>query len=656
MPENEDLYEILQVHPSAHPDVIQAAYRRLALLYHPDRNPSPEAAEMMKRLNLAYETLSDPDRRAAYDRTRSAQQGQRSAPNQRTAYDRRRGAQQGQRSAPNQRGTHDRTGGAQQRQRTETGSRDAYSERPSTSRPTPQSGANTPTTPPEGPRVNKKVVSAVALAVVVAIVVAAVFAAGGGGEGNGDDGGSDGSSRSSVFSPPWSPVPTATLRPTWTPRPLPTSTLSTDESSRSLAVSPTRTPRPTTIPTPIPTSVPTYLVAWNRSATSLPPPTPVPTATLSNDGSSRIVAVSPTRTPRPTATPIRRPTPTPRSTATPTPRPTATLSTDGGSRIVAILPTRTPRPTATLSPTATPLPFPTPIPTAAPPVVEEDYFTRGSSQDEVLHVQGTPTKINSYPGLGEETWTYGRLSQVTFSLPEGRVTAWNNYDGNLKVHLLPKSGTSTTPGYFTRGSSQDDVLHAQGTPTKINSYPGLGEETWTYGRLSQVTFSLPDGRVTAWNNYDGNLKVRLLPKSGTSTTPEYFTRGSSQDDVLHAQGTPTKINSYPGLGEETWTYGRLSQVTFSLPDGRVTEWNNYDGNLKVRLLPKSGNSTTPGYFTRGSSQDDVLHAQGTPTEINSYPGLGEETWTYGRLSQVTFSLPDGRVTEWNNYDGNLKVR
>lgn len=66
----QDHYKVLQVHPSAHPDVIQSAYRRLALLYHPDTNPAPEAVEMMARLNEAYEVLSDPQRRAAYDRQR----------------------------------------------------------------------------------------------------------------------------------------------------------------------------------------------------------------------------------------------------------------------------------------------------------------------------------------------------------------------------------------------------------------------------------------------------------------------------------------------------------------------------------------------------------------------------------------------------------
>ena len=66
----DDFYRILQVDPSAHDDVIQAAYRRLALRYHPDRNPSAEAARVMTRINAAYEVLSDPARRARYDRRR----------------------------------------------------------------------------------------------------------------------------------------------------------------------------------------------------------------------------------------------------------------------------------------------------------------------------------------------------------------------------------------------------------------------------------------------------------------------------------------------------------------------------------------------------------------------------------------------------------
>ncbi len=62
----QDHYKTLQVDPEAEPEVIPISYRRLAAKYHPDVCPTPEAAERMVALNLAYEVLSDPARRAVY--------------------------------------------------------------------------------------------------------------------------------------------------------------------------------------------------------------------------------------------------------------------------------------------------------------------------------------------------------------------------------------------------------------------------------------------------------------------------------------------------------------------------------------------------------------------------------------------------------------
>jgi molecular chaperone DnaJ len=64
-----DLYEILEVSRDADEDDIKRAYRKLAKQYHPDRNPGDAAAEeKFKQISAAYEVLSDPNKRAAYDR------------------------------------------------------------------------------------------------------------------------------------------------------------------------------------------------------------------------------------------------------------------------------------------------------------------------------------------------------------------------------------------------------------------------------------------------------------------------------------------------------------------------------------------------------------------------------------------------------------
>ncbi|EQC80514.1 Chaperone protein DnaJ [Enterococcus sp. HSIEG1] len=67
MADKRDYYEVLGLQKGASDDEIKKAYRKLSKKYHPDINKEPDAEAKFKEISEAYEILSDPQKRAAYD-------------------------------------------------------------------------------------------------------------------------------------------------------------------------------------------------------------------------------------------------------------------------------------------------------------------------------------------------------------------------------------------------------------------------------------------------------------------------------------------------------------------------------------------------------------------------------------------------------------
>lgn len=247
-------------------------------------------------------------------------------------------------------------------------------------------------------------------------------------------------------------------------------------------------------------------------------------------------------------------------------------------------------------------------------------------QDEILkETQDTPQapeEDSKYAPLLEQIQEIRNLEEQKKALPQ-------SHD---KVATLPSPQRSVSRNYFTIGSSKNEVLAVQGTPSSI-----IGD-TWHYD-YSSIRFL--DGKVKGYSNISENLHVKLPPKADSSLEHrrDYFTIGSSQDEVLAVQGTPSSI-----IGT-TWHYA-YSSVQFLY--GRVKGYSDISHNLRVKLLPKAETFLhSPGYFTIGSTQDEVLAVQGTPT------GIIGNSWHYD-YSSVQFL--NGKVKGYSDISKNLKVR
>jgi hypothetical protein len=109
--------------------------------------------------------------------------------------------------------------------------------------------------------------------------------------------------------------------------------------------------------------------------------------------------------------------------------------------------------------------------------------------------------------------------------------------------------------YLTVGSTRDEVLAQQGTPTASS------EDKLVYGKSELY---LKDGAVIGWRiNPASPIRVKLWPSSAVNPALASYTIGSSKDVVLTVQGTPTAFT------EDKFEYGR-SEVYFR--NNRVVSW------------------------------------------------------------------------------------
>jgi hypothetical protein len=127
-------------------------------------------------------------------------------------------------------------------------------------------------------------------------------------------------------------------------------------------------------------------------------------------------------------------------------------------------------------------------------------------------------------------------------------------------HSTPASvqaGTTKLKPYITVGSTREEVIALEGTPT-VSS-----EDKLTYGRSE---LSLKNNTVVGWHIDSGwPLRVKLWPRSFVDPALDFFTVGSTKDEVLKIQGTPAT------LAEDHFEYGGAI-VYFS--NNRVVRWKS----------------------------------------------------------------------------------
>lgn len=171
----------------------------------------------------------------------------------------------------------------------------------------------------------------------------------------------------------------------------------------------------------------------------------------------------------------------------------------------------------------------------------------------------------------------------------GQIRRTESISGQVRTEPSPNV-LKQPERFFTLGSTMDEVRLAQGEPNRILNLSLVYTDrpdyiAWIYDQDSGIRFY--KGRVENWFSHDGVLKTRIIPNSPVDESLQYFTIGSTKDEVLFVQGQPDSVNPFvQGHIAETdeWTYGPASVI---FEKDCVIRWVDFPDRspLKLKVNP-----------------------------------------------------------------------
>jgi len=227
------------------------------------------------------------------------------------------------------------------------------------------------------------------------------------------------------------------------------------------------------------------------------------------------------------------------------------------------------------APAAAPKPAAPPAPPrAAEPRSELDFVPPRRVRWSVIFLVVAAVGVGTYFAIVK----LGGKSEAKLGQPDPVPDRPSTTDATVVVTSPEPADAAEAPGgTFGLGATRDEVRAAQGAPRQIDK---VIDEDWRYGR-SEVTFDPRTGTVIGWSQRDTRLNVKLEPRDAAVAAKARaaggFTRGSTKDEVIAVQGTPTAIDT---VVHETWRYDH-SRIDFDQA-GQVTDWNDFDDNLHIR--------------------------------------------------------------------------